>query len=160
MHQISSLYSWTMWKKNTAATGGHCITVVGRMQAFTKSFKKTVEMWCWLTALITKRMGTVAWVLLSSLRGRDLALPPGRSPKSKYPDLLASTWEAKWIKRLNLRGTTLFLFTSGLEEEALTSSAGFSAMATSTTLLAKILARAATSVSAEAGQEQTERTHW
>lgn len=38
--------------------------------------------------------------------------------------------------------------------------AGFSAMPTSTTFLANILALAASSVSADAGQEQTLRTHW
>lgn len=41
----------------------------------------------------------------------------------------------------------------------LTSSAGFSAIPTSTTLLANKPALEATSVSAEAGQEQTLRTH-
>lgn len=49
---------------------------------------------------------------------------------------------------------------AGPSVAAPTSSAGLSAMANSTTFLAKMLALAATSVSADAGQEQTLKTHW
>lgn len=123
---------------------------------------KNKETCCWLTALMTSRMGTVAQVLLTSLSGRDLALPAGRSPKSKQPDLLISTLKKK--KKINM---TLNWITSKrhysdeiCEAVVRTSIAGFSAMPTSTTFLANIFALAATSVSADAGQEQTLRTHW
>ncbi len=45
-----------------------------------------------LTALITSRIGTVAWVLLTSLSGRALVLPPGMSPKSTQPVFPTSTY--------------------------------------------------------------------
>lgn len=46
-----------------------------------------------LTALITRRMGTVARVLFTNLRGRDLTLPPAKSPKSRQPFLPTSTYQ-------------------------------------------------------------------
>ncbi len=52
-----------------------------------------------LTALITSRTGTVAWVLLTSLSGRALALPPGMSPKSRQPVFPTSTYLLKWKKK-------------------------------------------------------------
>lgn len=45
-----------------------------------------------LTALITRRMGTVARVLFTILSGRDLTLPPAKSPKSRQPVLPTSTY--------------------------------------------------------------------
>lgn len=54
---------------------------------------------CWqisLTALITSRIGTVAWVLLTSLSGRALVLPPARSPKSRQPVFPTSTYLLKY----------------------------------------------------------------
>lgn len=55
-----------------------------------------------LTALITSRTGTVAWVLLTSLSGRALALPPGMSPKSRQPVFPASTYLLKLKKKSSL----------------------------------------------------------
>lgn len=56
--------------------------------------------------------------------------------------------------------TTHNLVILNIKVIVLTSSVGFSAIPTSTTLLGNMLALTATSASANAGQEQTVRTHW
>lgn len=86
------------WDVNHSDIVYHAHCCVFALQRKASAGNENISKWYYLlTALMTRRMGTVAWVMLSSLRGRDLALPPERSPKSRQPDSFNSTWESNSI---------------------------------------------------------------